>query len=88
MSTVRVLWASVTEVYHIDGDGREQGVVFCEMEGRENTEGDVVDNAIRQSLFHKTGYQWETGGLTKEIAHLSHAEVGPEGSHFSRQPPC
>ena len=59
----------------MDGDGREQGVVFCEMEGREHTEADLVDNAIRHALFPGTGYQWETGGLTKDIATLSHEEV-------------
>jgi hypothetical protein len=27
----------VTEVYHVTGEGRDAGVVYCEMQGRENT---------------------------------------------------
>jgi Zn-dependent M16 (insulinase) family peptidase len=31
-----------TEVHHIDGDGKHQGVVYCEMASRENSEADLV----------------------------------------------
>ena len=31
-----------TEVYHIDGDAKEKGVVFCEMAARQNQEMDQV----------------------------------------------
>ncbi|KAG0304746.1 hypothetical protein BGZ98_005089, partial [Dissophora globulifera] len=31
----------VTEVYHIDGEGKQQGVVFSEMAARENSEADL-----------------------------------------------
>lgn len=27
----------ITEVHHIDGDGEDAGVVYCEMQGRENS---------------------------------------------------
>ena len=26
----------VTEVHHVNGDGEDAGVVYCEMQGREN----------------------------------------------------
>lgn len=32
----------VTEVYHVDGEGKQQGVVFSEMASRENSEADLV----------------------------------------------
>jgi Zn-dependent M16 (insulinase) family peptidase len=32
----------VTEVYHVDGEGKQQGVVFSEMAARENSEADLV----------------------------------------------
>lgn len=27
----------ITEVHHVDGEGQDAGVVYCEMQGRENT---------------------------------------------------
>jgi Zn-dependent M16 (insulinase) family peptidase len=27
----------ITEVHHVDGDGEDAGVVYCEMQGRENS---------------------------------------------------
>lgn len=32
-----------TEIYHVDGKGEEGGVVFSEMQGREGSPGDVLD---------------------------------------------
>jgi Zn-dependent M16 (insulinase) family peptidase len=32
----------VTEVHHIDGKGEDSGVVYSEMQGRENTSGDLM----------------------------------------------
>jgi len=32
----------VTEVHHIDGQGQDSGVVYSEMQGRENTSGDLM----------------------------------------------
>ena len=34
--------AFVTEVHHIDGKGEDSGVVYSEMQGRENTSGDLM----------------------------------------------
>ena len=35
----------VTEVHHIDGEGSNAGVVYCEMQGRENT-GDSLAEQV------------------------------------------
>ncbi len=75
----------MTEVYHIDGEAKEQGnrerdrddvgVVFCEMLGREKTESDLLSFHFCQLMYPQSGYAYETGGLTKEIAILSNEEV-------------
>jgi len=58
----------VTEVYHVDGEGKEQGVVFCEMAARENTEADLLDNTLRQMLYPHMAIAYEHGGKTRDIA--------------------
>jgi Zn-dependent M16 (insulinase) family peptidase len=35
----------VTEVFHVNGEGQDAGVVYSEMQARENTAGDLVDLA-------------------------------------------
>ncbi len=41
-----------TEIYHLDGSAKHQGVVYCEMASRENTESDMVKdvNVVKHSL--------------------------------------
>ncbi|TPX40564.1 hypothetical protein SeMB42_g05945 [Synchytrium endobioticum] len=66
----------ITEVYHIDGDAKSQGVVYCEMAGRECSEGDMVDLALRRLVFQgQTTYSYECGGLTPDIAKLTNEEI-------------
>lgn len=65
----------MTEVYHVDGQGKEQGVVYCEMLGREKTESDLLSFNFNQLMYPGTGYSYETGGLTKDIATLTNTEV-------------
>ncbi|KAJ3248634.1 Presequence protease, mitochondrial [Chytriomyces hyalinus] len=65
----------MTEVYHVDGAGAEQGVVYCEMAGREHTEADVTDLRIRQLLFPGTAYAYECGGQTDAIRNLTNNDI-------------
>ncbi|KAI9015118.1 Metalloenzyme, LuxS/M16 peptidase-like protein [Gaertneriomyces semiglobifer] len=66
----------VTEVYHVDGEAKQQGVVYCEMAGREKTESDMLDLALRRLLYQgQTTYSHECGGLTKDIATLTNDEI-------------
>lgn len=67
--------AFASEVYHIRGDGKEAGVVFCEMQARENTEADLSDRAFREALFSGTPLALEAGGLCKDIRQLSNEDV-------------
>lgn len=61
-----------------------QGVVYCEMKSRQNSEADLMDYNIRRQLCHRFGnenpavfsrFKYECGGLTKDIATLSIAEI-------------
>eukprot|EP00177_Eucheuma_denticulatum_P002377 GFKZ01004262.1.p1 GENE.GFKZ01004262.1~~GFKZ01004262.1.p1 ORF type:complete len:1103 (-),score=149.17 GFKZ01004262.1:2514-5822(-) len=64
-----------SEVYHIRADGKEAGVVFSEMQARENTEADLSDRALLEVLFADTSLALESGGLCKDIRTLSNEEV-------------
>jgi len=67
----------VTEVYHKTHEGRDGGVVYCEMEARNNDQDDLIDNALRQLLYpgKDCGYNKETGGLCADIRTLTNEEV-------------
>jgi Zn-dependent M16 (insulinase) family peptidase len=66
----------VTEVYHMDHNGKNQGVVYCEMASRENTEADLLDLNLRRLLYqNETTYSFECGGLTPEIQKLTNDNI-------------
>lgn len=61
-----------------------QGVVYCEMKGRQNSEADLMDYNLRYQLCHRfehentaifSRFKYECGGLTKDIATLSIKEI-------------
>lgn len=43
----------VTEVFHIDGDGKDAGVVYSEMQGRQNSAYDIAHRAYVQLSFNE-----------------------------------
>nr|GAT54909.1 predicted protein [Mycena chlorophos] len=66
----------VTEVHHIDPKGEDSGVVYSEMQGRENTSGDLM--ALRsQRLLDPPGsaYRSETGGLMEALRVLNVEQI-------------
>ncbi|KAJ7630999.1 Metalloenzyme, LuxS/M16 peptidase-like protein [Roridomyces roridus] len=66
----------VTEVHHIDPKGQDSGVVYSEMQGRENTSGDLM--ALRlQRLLDPPGsaYRSETGGLMEALRVLTIEQI-------------
>ncbi|KAG9065753.1 hypothetical protein KI688_002046 [Linnemannia hyalina] len=66
----------VTEVYHVDGEGKQQGVVFSEMAARENSEADLLDLALRRLLYPDSQtYYYECGGLTAEIPKMTNDDI-------------
>jgi len=67
----------VTEIHHINGKGENKGVVYCEMQGRENSEGSLVDRAAMDLLYppasngETSGYSAETGGKMSNLRTLT-----------------
>ena len=43
--------AYCTEVHHINGDGEDAGVVYCEMQARENTPEDMTHFSLLQHMY-------------------------------------
>ena len=60
-----------TEIHHINGDGEDTGVVYSEMQGRQNTGDDLIHHRMRLLLYPGCGYQSETGGLMENLRVLS-----------------
>ncbi|KAI5704049.1 hypothetical protein M8J75_001491 [Diaphorina citri] len=57
-----------TEVHHITGEGKDGGVVYCEMQGRENTgESRVNLELVREMYPGHCGYKSETGGIMSNL---------------------
>ncbi|XP_050536252.1 uncharacterized protein C05D11.1-like [Daktulosphaira vitifoliae] len=58
----------ITEVHHITSEGKDAGVVYCEMQGRENTVNDIVYQSLFKKLYPgKCGYKSVHGGLKKNL---------------------
>ncbi|PSN60396.1 zinc metalloprotease-like protein [Corynespora cassiicola Philippines] len=61
-----------TEVHHIDGTGHDAGVVYSEMQGRQNLQGDLMDLQMRRLLYPDgDGFRYETGGMMEALRVLS-----------------
>ena len=61
-----------TEVHHIDGTGHDAGVVYSEMQGVQNTQGELMDLASKQLLYDKeSGFRYETGGMMEQLRVLT-----------------
>lgn len=68
--------ACLTEVYHIDGKGKEKGVVFSEMQGIESQAWFITYMSLMKTLYaEKSGYSSETGGLMSELRKLSNENI-------------
>ena len=60
----------LTEVHHVDGEGEDAGVVYCEMQARENGDQDTVSRAVKRAAFpHEEGrgYRAETAGMLANL---------------------
>ena len=58
----------VTEVHHVNGLGEDAGVVYAEMQSRENTQQDLLWNETFKHMYPgNSGYAANVGGATKSI---------------------
>jgi Zn-dependent M16 (insulinase) family peptidase len=64
-----------TEIHHITKEGEDKGVVYCEMQGRENDDSSLVDRAVLELLYPQGGYSAETGGKLANLRSLTNAQV-------------
>lgn len=61
-----------TEVHHIDGTGHDAGVVYSEMQGVQNTQGELMDLASKRLLYPEgNGFRYETGGMMEQLRILT-----------------
>ena len=65
--------AFLTEIHHITEEGDDAGVVYCEMQARENEAEDRMDFALRRACYPdpKCGYRSETGGRLEELRDIT-----------------
>ena len=68
--------ACLTEVYHIDGNAEEKGVVFSEMQGVENTSFSRIQGCVQKALYGtESAYSSETGGLMGALRVLTNDQI-------------
>lgn len=60
--------AYLTEVHHINAEGENAGVVYCEMQARENSGDSVCHREMTRAMYPgKCGYRSETGGMLEPL---------------------
>ncbi|KAL3282009.1 hypothetical protein HHI36_005212 [Cryptolaemus montrouzieri] len=58
----------ITEVHHITPEGEDAGVVYCEMQGRENAAESRLHLTLSRLMYPGScGYSSETGGIMKNL---------------------
>ncbi|XP_034934378.1 uncharacterized protein C05D11.1-like [Chelonus insularis] len=60
--------AFLTEVHYISGEGEDRGVVYCEMQSKENTGESLSINELTRLIYPgRCGYKSVTGGIMKNL---------------------
>lgn len=75
----------ITEVYSITETGEDNGAVYCEMQGRENSGESRGNLELLRNIYAGHGYSMETGGIMKNIRDsLSIEKIRSYHSEFYR----
>ncbi|KAI5818547.1 Metalloenzyme, LuxS/M16 peptidase-like protein [Pyronema omphalodes] len=62
----------ITEVHHINGEGEDAGVVYSEMQGVQNTQESLMNEAANKLLYQEgIGFRYETGGMMDALRELT-----------------
>ncbi|KAI9823646.1 MAG: hypothetical protein M1819_001159 [Sarea resinae] len=78
--------ACYTEVHHIDSTGHDAGVVYSEMQGVQNTQGELMELEGRRLLYPEgVGFRHETGGMMEQLRVLTPERIR-EFHHEMYQP--
>ena len=73
----------LTEVHHVTGEGDDGGVVYCEMQGRENSGESLVHLAMLRAMYPgHCGYKSETGGI---MANLRESTTNKKVQDYHRE---
>jgi len=68
--------ACYTEVHHIDGDGKDAGVVYSEMQGVQNTQRELMDLRAKRLMYPEgDGFRYETGGMMEQLRVLTASRI-------------
>ena len=61
-----------TEVHHVNGEGHDAGVVYSEMQGVQNNQGELMDLKSKRLLYPEgDGFRYETGGMMEHLRVLT-----------------
>lgn len=61
-----------TEVHHIGADGKDAGVVYSEMQGVQNNQGELMELRTKRLLYPEgNGFRYETGGMMEQLRVLT-----------------
>lgn len=61
-----------TEVHHVDGDGNDAGVVYSEMQSKENEPDELMFLQTKRLLYPEgIGFRYETFGIMKSLRALT-----------------
>ena len=64
--------ACYTEVYHVDPQAKEAGVVFSEMQAIQYTSDELMNLHARRLVYPEdVGFRYETGGMTESLRVLT-----------------
>ncbi|PNY28790.1 Metalloenzyme, LuxS/M16 peptidase-like, metal-binding protein [Tolypocladium capitatum] len=64
--------AIATEVWHIDGEGNDAGVVYSEMQAVQFRSAEIMDLKARRLIYPQdVGFRYETGGMTDALRVLT-----------------
>lgn len=76
----------VTEVHHVNGEGENAGIVYCEMQARENSGHSLTHLEFVRAMYPgHCGYKSETGGVMKNLREsCSHEKVKNYHKDFYR----
>ncbi len=65
-----------TEVHHVDGEGNDAGVVYSEMQGVQNDQGELMDLKSKRLLYPEgVGFRYETGGMMEQLRVLTAGRI-------------
>ncbi|KAH7318215.1 Metalloenzyme, LuxS/M16 peptidase-like protein [Stachybotrys elegans] len=66
----------LTEVWHVDGEGNDAGVVYSEMQDLQFRSSELMDIRARSHLYDTNiGFRYETGGMVSALRQLPHDRI-------------